>query len=133
VATLQDLDPSLMSALGATLLRLTLAGFWIIHRWFKVGHRGMAATQAFFLQHGLPPWLAWFVIGFELVVADCLVLGICVRLVCLISLPILFASTWIYRRNGFYFSDGASNFRHYGFAYRSPRHFSALVLFGLHF
>jgi putative oxidoreductase len=101
---LQDLDLSPMSALGATLLRFTLAGFWIIHWWFKVGHRGMAATQAFFLQHGLPPWLAWLVIGFEVVVAACLLLGVYVRLICLASLPILFVSIWIYRRNGLYFS-----------------------------
>jgi uncharacterized membrane protein YphA (DoxX/SURF4 family) len=103
---LQDLDLSPMSALGATLLRFTLAGFWITHWWFKVGHRGMAATQAFFLQHGLPPWLAWFVISFEVVVAACLLLGVYVRLNCLASLPILFVSMWIYRGNGFYFSNG---------------------------
>jgi putative oxidoreductase len=106
MGTLQNLDPSLMSALGATLLRFTLAGLWIIHWWFKVGYRGMAATRAFFLQHGLPPWLAWFVISFEVVVAACLVLGIYVRLICLVSLPILFVSIWIYRRNGFYFPSG---------------------------
>jgi uncharacterized membrane protein YphA (DoxX/SURF4 family) len=104
--TLQDLDLSPMSALGATVLRFTLAAFWIIHWWFKVGHRGMAGTQAFFLQHRLPAWLAWFVILFEIVVAVCLLLGIHVRLVCLASLPILFASIWIYRGNGFYFPKG---------------------------
>jgi putative oxidoreductase len=106
---LQELDFPPMSALGATLLRFTLAGFWIAHFWFKVGHRGMAATQMFFLQQGLPAWLAWFVVSFEVVVA-CLVLGIYVRLICLASLPILFASMWIYRRNGFYFSTGGIEF-----------------------
>jgi hypothetical protein len=45
---LQDLGLSPMSAFGATLLRFVLAGFWIIHWWFKVGYRGMAATEAFF-------------------------------------------------------------------------------------
>jgi putative oxidoreductase len=105
---LQDLDLPLMSALGATLLRFTLAGFWIVHWWFKVGYRGIRTTQVFFQQHGLPPWLAWFVISFELVVAACLVLGIYVRLICLASLPILFASIWIYRRNGFYFPNGGT-------------------------
>jgi uncharacterized membrane protein YphA (DoxX/SURF4 family) len=103
---LQDFGLSPISALGATLLRFILAGFWIAHWWFKVGHRGMAATQAFFLQQGLPAWLAWFVISFEVVVAVCLVLGVYVPLVCLVSLPILFASMWIYRNNGFYFSSG---------------------------
>jgi uncharacterized membrane protein YphA (DoxX/SURF4 family) len=103
---LQDLDLSPMSAFGATLLRFVLAGLWIIHWWFKVGYRGMAATEAFFLQQGLPAWFAWFVISFEVVVAACLALGILVPLLCLVSLPILFASMWIYRGNGFYFSSG---------------------------
>jgi uncharacterized membrane protein YphA (DoxX/SURF4 family) len=100
---LQDLN---LSGLGAALLRFILAGFWIAHWWYKVGYRGMPATEAFFLRHGLPAWLAWFDVSFELVVAACLVLGIYVPLLCLISLPILFASMWIYRRNGFYFSSG---------------------------
>ena len=102
----QDLDLSPMISFGATLLRFILAGFWIAHWWFKVGYRGMPATEAFFLQLGLPAWLAWFDIGFEVVVAICLVVGIYVPLLCLVSLPILFASMWIYRRNGFYFSSG---------------------------
>jgi putative oxidoreductase len=103
---LQEIDLSPISAFGATLLRLTLAGFWISHWWFKVGHRGMAATQAFFQQQGFPAWLAWLVICFEIVLAVCLVLGLYVPLMCLLSLPILFASMWIYRTNGFYFSNG---------------------------
>jgi putative oxidoreductase len=103
---IQHLDLSPLSAVGAALLRFILAGFWIIHWWFKVGYRGMPATEAFFLQQGLPAWLAWFDISFEVVTAVCLVLGIFVPLLCLISLPILFASMWIYRRNGFYFSGG---------------------------
>jgi hypothetical protein len=49
---LQSLDLSPMSAVGAALLRLILAGFWIARWWFKVGYRGMPATEAFFLQHG---------------------------------------------------------------------------------
>ena len=103
---LHGLDLSPMSAVGAALLRFILAGFWIVHWWFKVGYRGMPATEVFFLQQGLPAWLAWFDISFEVVIAVCLILGILVPLLCLISLPILFASMWIYRRNGFYFSGG---------------------------
>ena len=103
---IQGLDPSSVGAVGAALLRLILAGFWMAHWWFKVGYRGMPATEAFFLQQGLPAWLAWFVIAFEVVLAVCLVAGFYVSLLCLVSLPILFASIWIYRKNGFYFSSG---------------------------
>jgi putative oxidoreductase len=102
----QNLDLTPMSTAGAALLRFILAGFWIVHWWFKVGYRGMPATEAFFLQHGLPAWLAWFDISFEVVIATGLILGIFVPVLCLISLPILFASMWIYRKNGFYFSGG---------------------------
>jgi uncharacterized membrane protein YphA (DoxX/SURF4 family) len=84
---LQNLDLSPLSAVGAALLRFILAGFWIVHWWFKVRYRGMPATEAFFLRHGLPAWLAWFDISFEVVIAVCLVLGIYVPLLCLISLP----------------------------------------------
>jgi uncharacterized membrane protein YphA (DoxX/SURF4 family) len=98
-------DPNL-SGLGAALLRFILAAFWIAHWWYKVGYRGMPATETFFLRQGLPAWLAWFDIGFEAVVAVCLILGIYVPLLCVISLPILLASMWIYRKNGFYFSGG---------------------------
>jgi len=69
---LQDLH---LSGLGAALLRFILAGLWLVHWWYKVGYRGMSATQAFFLQHGLPAWLAWFDVSLEGVVAVCLVLG----------------------------------------------------------
>jgi len=100
---LQDLT---LSGLGVALLRFIIAGFWIAHWWYKVGYRGMAATEAFFSRQSLPAWLAWFDVSFEIVVAVCLILGIYVRVLCLLSLPILFASVWIYRKNGFYFSSG---------------------------
>ena len=91
-----DLSPA--NAIGAALLRFILAGFWIAHWWFKAGYRGMPATEAFFKQHGLPASLAWFVIRFEIVIAAGLILGVGVPLLCLASLPILFASMWIYRK-----------------------------------
>jgi putative oxidoreductase len=94
------------AAAGATLLRFTLVAYWIVHWWFKVGFRGMPATESFFIQQGLPAWLAWFDISFEVVVAACLILGVYVPLVCLVSLPILFASMIIYGGNGFYFPSG---------------------------
>ena len=107
---LGDFGPSPATYLGATVLRLVLAGFWISHWWFKIGCRGMPATIAFFAQQRLPAWLAWFIVYFETVVAVCLILGIWVSSVCVASLPILFASVWIYRKNGFYFANGGVEF-----------------------
>jgi uncharacterized membrane protein YphA (DoxX/SURF4 family) len=103
---LQNLDLPPAYAVGAALLRFILAGFWIAHWWFKVGYRGMPATEAFFKQQGLPVSLAWFVIRFEVVIAAGLILGIGVPLLCVTSMPILLASIWIYRKNGFYFAGG---------------------------
>jgi uncharacterized membrane protein YphA (DoxX/SURF4 family) len=102
----QEIDLLPISAIGAAFLRFILAGLWIAHLWYKVGYRGMLATETFFSRQGLPVWLAWFDICFEGAVAVGLVLGIYVPLLCLMSLPILFASMWIYRKNGFYFSSG---------------------------
>ncbi len=96
--------------LGATVLRFVLAGFWICHWWFKIGYRGMPATKAFFAQHRLPAWLAWFVVYFEMLVAVGLILGCRVPFLCVASSPILFASVWIYRKNGFYFAGGGVEF-----------------------
>jgi putative oxidoreductase len=99
-----DLLPS--AAAGATLLRFILAGYWIVHWWYKVGFEGMRATESFFIKQGLPAWLAWFDISFEVVVAACLILGLYVPLICLVSLPILCASMIIFAGNGFYFPLG---------------------------
>jgi uncharacterized membrane protein YphA (DoxX/SURF4 family) len=103
---LQNLDLLPAYAVGAALLRFILAGFWIAHWWFKVGYRGMPATEAFFKQQGLPVSLAWFVVSFEVVIAAGLILGVGVPLLCATSMPILLASMWIYRKNGFYFAGG---------------------------
>jgi putative oxidoreductase len=106
----QDFAPSSAAVIGATLLRFVLAGFWLSHWWFKVGYRGMPATVAFFALQGLPAWLAWFAISFEVLVAVGLILGVYVSVLCVLSLPILLASVWIYRKNGFYFSNGGIEF-----------------------
>jgi putative oxidoreductase len=99
-----DLLPSAVA--GATLLRFILAGYWIVHWWYKVGFEGMPATESFFVKQGLPAWLAWFDISFEVVVAAGLILGLYVSPICLVSLPILCASMIIFAGDGFYFPLG---------------------------
>jgi putative oxidoreductase len=91
---------------GVLLLRLTLVGYWAIHWWFKVGYRGMPATESFFDSVGLPAWLAWFDISYEVLIAALLLSGFLFRFACLSSLPILFAAMIIYSKNGFYFPTG---------------------------
>jgi len=91
---------------GALFLRLILVFYWAIHWWFKVGFRGMAATVSFFDSLGLPAWLAWFDISYEVLIVILLLLGLFFRFACLSSLPILIASMIIYGKNGFYFPSG---------------------------
>jgi putative oxidoreductase len=95
---------------AATCLRLTLAIWWIIHWWFKVGVAGMPTTEMFFLHNGLPAWLAWFDVSFEVVVMLFLIFGLYVPLVCIVSLPILVAGMIVYQANGFYFVTGGIEF-----------------------
>jgi putative oxidoreductase len=91
---------------GALLLRLILVGYWVIHWWFKVGYRGMDVTVSFFASLGLPAWLAWFDISYEVLIVVLLLSGLFFRFACLSSLPILIASMIIYSKNGFYFPSG---------------------------
>lgn len=66
----------------------------------------MPATESFFNSVGLPTWLAWFDISYEVLVVVLLLSGFLFRFACLSSLPILFASMFIYGKNGFYFPSG---------------------------
>jgi hypothetical protein len=59
------------------LLRLVLVGYWAVRWWFKVAFRRMPATVSLFESVGLPAWLAWFDIGFEVLVAVLLFTGVC--------------------------------------------------------
>jgi putative oxidoreductase len=66
----------------------------------------MDATVSFFDSLGLPAWLAWFDISYEVLIVILLLLGLFFRFACLSSLPILFASMIIYGKSGFYFPGG---------------------------
>ena len=88
------------------MLRLVLVGFWLVHWWYKVGFVGMPATEAFFVSQGLPAWLAWFDISYELLIAAMLLTGTFIWFASITGLPILIASMIIYGHNGFYFPTG---------------------------
>jgi putative oxidoreductase len=94
------------AANGALFLRLVLVAYWLIHWWFKVGFKGMPATETFFMANGLPAWLAWFDTSIELVFAMLLLTGFFYRFATIASLPILIASIIIYGHQGFYFPTG---------------------------
>ncbi|HTJ59229.1 MAG TPA: DoxX family protein [Devosiaceae bacterium] len=92
--------------IGGFVLRIVLVAFWVVHWWFKVGFHGMPATEAFFTSLGLPTWLAWFDISYEVVIAAMLLTGTFTWFAVITSLPILIASMIIYGHQGFYFPTG---------------------------
>jgi uncharacterized membrane protein YphA (DoxX/SURF4 family) len=51
-------------------------------------------------------WLTWFDFSIEVIIAAALLCGSFVRIGSLLGIPILIASMWIYRGNGFYFPTG---------------------------
>jgi putative oxidoreductase len=92
--------------IGAFVLRIVLAGYWIVHWWFKVGLHGMPDTVQFFHSLGLPGWLAWFDVSYEVAITAMILTGTFLWIACVTSLPILIASMIIYGHNGFYFPTG---------------------------
>ncbi|MDB5538510.1 MAG: DoxX family protein, partial [Devosia sp.] len=92
------LDNSLMRTApwGALLLRVTLAIYWAVHWWYKVGFRGVGVTESFFAHLGLPDWLMWFDLSIEVLIFLSLLFGSFVRIGALVGIPILLASIWIY-------------------------------------
>lgn len=52
----------------------------------RQGAAGMPATEMFFSHYGLPAWLAWFDVSFEVVITLSLILGLYVPFMCIVSL-----------------------------------------------
>ena len=63
----------------------------------------LPGTAQFFTSIGLPGWLAYVVFTLEAVGGVLLILGVQVRLVSLILLPILAGATWAHWGNGWMF------------------------------
>jgi hypothetical protein len=125
-------EPRLAAAVGAALLRFILASFWIAHWWFKVGFRGMPATEAFFKQQGLPASLAWFVISFEVVIAAGLILGVACRYFVWPVCPSFLRPCGSIARTDSISWAAASNSRSCGPSRKSSRSSSAPAHFGSH-
>lgn len=89
---------------------MVISLLWMVHWWYKVGYRGMPTTTRFFIENRLPVWLAWFVVIIEPIFVLCIITNIYIPVVCLVGLPILLTSAWIYRKNGFFFAKGGMEF-----------------------
>ncbi len=92
-------------ALAATLLRVTLGTFLIIHGLLKVVVFTPAGTAQFFESIGFPGVLAYPVMLGELGLGLALILGLMTRWAALLAVPILLGSIVPHFGNGFIFSN----------------------------
>src|SRR6185503_1358459 len=99
------LSPSAPSAV--LLLRLSLGVMFLAHSFvLKLMTYGLAGTAAFFVNVGLPGWLAYATFGAEALGGAMLVLGVQTRWVALALSPVLLgALVWVHAANGWVFTS----------------------------
>ncbi|MEM9797328.1 MAG: DoxX family protein [Pseudomonadota bacterium] len=91
---------------AALLLRLSMGIMFIAHGLLKLLVFTPAGTAGYFVSLGLPAWLAYLVIGLELIGGVLLIAGIAVRFTSLALLPILAgASVLAHGGNGWMFAN----------------------------
>jgi putative oxidoreductase len=94
--------------LAAFLLRVALGAMFLAHSVIlKFFVFTLPGTSQFFGTLGLPGWFAYVVFALEAVGGVMLILGVQVRWVSLILLPVLAGATWAHWGNGWMF--GYSN------------------------
>lgn len=90
--------------LAAFLLRIALGAMFVAHSLIlKLFVFTLPGTAQFFTAIGLPGWSAHVVFVLEAIGGVLLVLGVQVRWVSLILLPILLGATWAHAGNGWMF------------------------------
>jgi len=90
---------------GATLLRASLGTMWITHALLKWLVFTLAGAAQYFASVGYPSFLAYPVVGAELLGGVALILGIYARQVSLLLVPILAAATLVHVPNGWVFTN----------------------------
>lgn len=92
------------TALATFLLRIALGAMFIAHSLIlKLFVFTLPGTAQFFSSIGLPGWFAYVVFALEAIGGILLILGVQVRLVSAILLPILAGATWAHWGNGWMF------------------------------
>ena len=99
-----------MEAYGALLLRVTLGGIFIMHAWKLLFLWGPGDTVAFEHSYALPlrPVSFWYVVLAHGVGGVLLALGVLVRWVALLNVPVLVSLVFVvHARQGFFMTrDG---------------------------
>lgn len=89
---------------AALILRLTLGSAFIAHALLKVLVFTMAGTEAFFVKLGYPASFAWIVMLAELFGGIALLVGVQVRLVSALLVPIMIGALLVHLPNGWLFT-----------------------------
>lgn len=90
--------------IAALVLRLSLGTMYVAHGLWKVVILSMPVTAGFFAAQGFPGWTAYAVVAAEVVGGVLLILGVQVRAVALLLIPILLGALKVHLPNGFVFS-----------------------------
>lgn len=91
---------------AALVLRLVLGALFLAHAGLKLFVFTPAGTAGFFGSLGLPGWLAYVTIAWELVGGVALILGIWPRLVAIALIPVLVgAIVTVHGPAGFFFTN----------------------------
>ncbi|AXW88513.1 quinol oxidase [Lonsdalea britannica] len=91
---------------AALLLRVVLSILFFAHVGLKIFVFTPAGTAQFFASLGLPGWLAYVTIAWELFTAVTLLLGIRCRATALVSIPILLGAIFtVHGPAGFFFNN----------------------------
>jgi len=100
------MNTQIYPAYAALLLRLSLGTMFIAHSLLKILVFTPAGTVGFFASLGVPGWLAYPVMGAELVGGIALIAGFQTRVVALALVPILLGSIVLdHGANGWLFSN----------------------------
>lgn len=91
---------------GALILRVALGIMFLAHSlWLKVFVFTLPGTAGFFESIGLPGFMAYLVAFAEIGGGLLLILGVQVRLVAAVLIPVLLGATWTHAGNGWLFSN----------------------------
>ncbi|MEB2845640.1 DoxX family membrane protein [Rhizobiales bacterium RZME27] len=91
---------------AALILRLSLGILFLAHAGLKIFVFTPAGTAGFFSSLGLPGWLAYVTIAWELVGAVALILGVLPRLAAIAMIPVLLGAIFtVHGPAGFFFTN----------------------------
>jgi putative oxidoreductase len=91
---------------AALILRLSLGILFLAHAGLKIFVFTPAGTASFFSSLGLPGWLAYVTIAWELIGAVALILGVLPRLAAIAMIPVLLGAIFtVHGPAGFFFNN----------------------------